>query len=434
MVLTPSSDSHIEVEVWLPEKWNGKFQAVGVGGWAGSISYGSLASAIEKGYAAASTDTGHKGATGEFAVGHPEKLIDYAYRGVHEMTVTSKTVISAFYGRGPSHSYWKGCSAGGGQGLMEAWRYPNDFEGIIAGVPGNPLTVPIIFGWISVAQAVHRTRASFIPPVKYPLLHQAALRACDAVDGLEDGLIQDPTRCQFDPIVLKCEGVDAPVCLTQAQVEAARQIYAPVVNPLTNEVILPGLQPGSELGWEVLAGQTPRSFATDALKYLVFKNPAWDFRNLDMRSYKDVAGKINSGYSPMNPNLQSYFKNHGKLLLYQGWNDPLLAPGSTVEYYKSILKAAGKSAKASDSVRLFMVPGMDHCAGGEGPNTFDMLGALEAWVEQGKVPESIIASHVTDGKVDRTRPLCPYPQIAVYKGSGSTNEAANFSCKAPPPN
>jgi len=153
-----------------------------------------------------------------------------------------------------------------------------------------------------------------------------------------------------------------------------------------------------------------------------------------MRSYKDVAGKINSGYSPMNPNLQSYFKNHGKLLLYQGWNDPLLAPGSTVEYYKSVLKAADTSAKASDSVRLFMVPGMDHCAGGEGPNTFDMLGALEAWVEQGKVPESIIASHVTDGKVDRTRPLCPYPQIAVYKGSGSTNEAANFSCKAPPPN
>jgi feruloyl esterase len=391
----------------------------------------SLTSAIQQGYATASTDTGHKGGTGVFAVGHPEKLIDYAYRAVHEMTVTSKSIITSFYGRGPSHSYWNSCSAGGGQGLMEAWRYPNDFEGIVAGAPGNPLSVNLLFGWISVAQAVHRTPSAFIPPSKYPLIHGAALRACDATDGLEDGLISDPTHCHFDPIVLKCKGGDAPECLTDEQVEAARKIYSPVVNPRTKKAIFPGLQPGSEPGWETLAGPMPFPNGTDVFKSLIFKNPDWDFLSLDLGSHLEVAGKIDSGYNPMNPNLQSYFKNRGRLLLYHGWGDPLLAPEGSVEYYESVLKAVGNSLKTTDVVRLFMAPGMGHCGGGEGPNKFDALGAMEAWVEKGKAPESIIASHATGGKVDRTRPLCPYPQVAVYKGSGSTDEAANFTCSVP---
>jgi feruloyl esterase len=438
IVLTPTSDSHIEVEVWLPTNWNGKFQAVGNGGWAGSVSYidrdpavlKSLTSAIQEGYATASTDTGHKGGTGAFVVGHPEKLIDYAYRAVHEMTVASKSILTAFYGRGPTHSYWNGCSGGGGQGLMEAWRYPNDFDGIIAGAPGSVFNVNSVYWWVSVAQAVHRTPAAFIPPGKYPLIHRAAVQACDATDGLTDGVIQDPRRCHFDPAVLKCESVDGPGCLTDAQVEAARQIYAPAVDPFTKKVIFPGLQPGSELGWAGLAGQTPPAFGTDTLKYVVFGDAQWDFRSLDLGSGPKAAGKIDPSYNALNPDLKSFFSNRGKLLLYHGWSDQLLAPESSVEYYSSVLKTLGNSVKAEDAVRLFMAPGMAHCGGGEGPNRFDALGALEAWVEMGKTPDSIIASHATGGKVDRTRPLCPYPQVAEYNGAGSIDDAANFACKA----
>jgi feruloyl esterase len=445
MVLTPSRDSHIEVEVWLPANWNGRLQAIGNGGWAGRISYVnrnpnpagqlSLASAIQRGYAAAATDTGHAGPSGgAFIVGHPEKLIDYAFRAVHEMTVTSKSIVTAFYGHGPSHSYWNGCSAGGGQGLMEASRYPNDFDGILAGAPGSVFNVNYVYWWVSVAQAVHRTPAAFIPSSKFPLIHRAALNACDAIDGLTDGVIQDPTRCHFDPVVLKCEGDDGPGCLTVAQVEAARQIYSPVADPVTNGAFFPGLQPGSELGWGVLGGQTPPTFATDTLKYLVFNDAEWDFRTLDRGSRAIAARKIDPGYDSINPDLRSFFKNRGKLLLYHGWDDAVIAPGSIVEYYKSVLKTVGDSVKTADVMRLFMVPGMAHCSGGEAPNQFDGLQALEAWVENGKAPDLIIASHATDGKLDRTRPLCPYPQVAVYQGRGSTNDATNFSCKVPPQN
>src|SRR5438128_12220017 len=218
--LKPSSDSDIKVEVWLPiNGWNGKFQAVGNGGWAGVISYSAMADAIRAGYASASTDTGHVGGRGTFALDHPEKLIDFAWRSEHEMTVKAKAVIQAFYGSAPRLSYWNGCSTGGRQGLKEAQMFPNDYDGIIAGAPANRTAISL---WV--AHAVLKDPASYIPPSKYPIIHQAALAACDKRDGLEGGLIDDPTKCDFDPKVLLCKGADSAACLTVAPVHTAKTI------------------------------------------------------------------------------------------------------------------------------------------------------------------------------------------------------------------
>jgi len=430
--LTPSTDSDIKIEVWLPASgWNGKFQAVGNGGWAGMLSYGPLGAAVRRGYAAASTDTGHVGGSASFALGHPEKLIDFAYRAVHETTVAAKAMVASFYGNNPRYSYWNGCSTGGRQGLKEAQRFPADFDGIIAGAPAN-YQMHLHVWSVAVAQAVHKEPGSYIPPEKYPAIHKAALEACDTLDGLKDGLIQDPTRCHFDPEVLECKGDETSTCLTAPQVEAARKIYAPVKNSRTGAEIFPGMEPGSELGWAGLAGQKAAAVATDTFTYVVYKDPNWDWHTLNPDTDTARADKNDKGLiDAIDPNLKPFFSHQGKLIMYHGWSDPLIAPGNSVNYYESVAKKMGGAPKIVDEMRLFMVPGMGHCGGGEGPNTFDMVTAMEQWVEQGKAPEQIIASHSQNGTVDRTRPLCPHPQVARYKGSGSIDDAANFSCAAP---
>lgn len=428
--LTPSSDSDIKIEVWLPMSgWNGKFQAVGNGGWAGVISYNALALAVASGYATVSTDTGHASNGGSFAYEHPEKMIDFGYRSEHEMTVAAKAILANFYGRGAELSYWNGCSTGGRQGLSEAQRYPADYNGIVAGSPGNNRTH--LYAWsVSVSQAAHKDEASYIPPSKYAMIHKAVLEACDALDGIKDGLIGDPTRCHFDPKVLACKGADGPSCLTAGQVETAQRIYTPAKNPRTGQEIYPGLEPGSELGWAVHAGPEPMSFATDGFKYVTFKNPAWDYRTLNLDSDVALADKVDDGAtSDMDPNLKDFLGRGGKLLMYQGWSDQNVSPLNTVQYYQSVLKTMGGTP--GDSIRLFMFPGMGHCGGGEGPNTFDAIGALAQWVEKGPAPEQILASHRASGAVDRTRPVCAYPKTAVYKGAGSIDDAANFACQAP---
>jgi feruloyl esterase len=427
--LRPSSDSDIKIEVWLPSSgWNGKFQAVGNGGWAGVISYRELSEAIRQGYATGSTDTGHVGGRGEFALGHPEKLIDFGYRSEHEMTLKGKAIVNAFYGSAPKYSYWNGCSTGGRQGLKEAQRYPEDYDGIIAGAPANRTALAM---WI--AFALLKDAGSYIPASKYPLVHQAVLDACDARDGVKDGLIEDPTRCNFNPKVLLCKGEDGPSCLTAAQVEAARKIYTAATNPRTGETISPSLVPGSELGWAVLgAGPDPSQVMFDHYKYVVFKNPNWNWRTFDFDS--DIARSEQPENAVMNatdPNLKTFFGHNGKLLLYHGWSDPNVAALSTIKYYNSVVDTMGGAVKTSNNIRLFMEPGMGHCGGGEGPNVFDKVGAIEQWVEKSHAPDRIVASHMTNGKVDRTRPLCPYPQVAQYKGSGSVDDAANFVCKEP---
>lgn len=428
--LKPSSDSDIKVEVWLPASgWNGKFEAEGNGGWAGVVSIPQMAAALRRGYATASTDTGHVGGTGSFALGHPEKLADFGYRAVHEMTVKAKAIVNAYYGNAPKLSYWNGCSSGGREGLKEAQKFPADFDGIIAGAPANYWT-HLVTQSIWIGQAVHQEEASFIPQTKYKLIHDAALEACDARDAVKDGVIENPAQCKFDPAVLQCKAGDAVACLTSAQVEAARKIYAPATNPRTREVIFPGLMPGSEMGWTGLAGPQPLSIATDHFKYVVFNDPNWDFKKLNFDSDVGLADKVDNGLiNATDTNLKAFFGHGGKIIQYHGWNDQLISPLNSINYYQSVEKAMGGAGKVKQSYRLFMAPGMNHCAGGDGPSSFDAVKALEEWVEKGQAPERIIASHMTNGKADRTRPLCAYPQVAVYKGSGSTDDAANFVCK-----
>jgi feruloyl esterase len=427
--LTPSSDSDIKIEVWLPlANWNNKLQSVGNGGWAGVISYSALADAVRRGYAAASTDTGHVGGSGKFALGHQEKLIDFGWRSEHEMTVKAKAIAQAFYGNGPRLSYWNGCSTGGRQGLKEAQMFPGEYDGIIAGAPANRTAISL---WI--AFAVLKDQESYIPAEKYPVIHQAALAACDAQDGLKDGLITDPTRCHFDPGVLLCKNGDGPSCLTAPQVAAAKKIYSPGRNSRTGQELFPSLVPGSELGWGIQAkGPEPSQNIYDQYRYVVYKDPNWDWRTFDFdKGIAKGEERDNTVMNATDPNLKAFFAHDGKLLLYHGWGDPNVSPLNTIKYYNSVADTLGGASKVNNNIRLFMEPGMGHCGGGEGPNVFDKVSTLEQWVEQKKAPDSIIASHSTAGDVDRTRPLCPYPQIAKYKGSGSIDDAGNFACALP---
>jgi feruloyl esterase len=428
MTIAPSKDSDIKSEVWLPlSGWNGKFQEVGNGGWNGDIQYGALADALQRGYVAASTDTGHAGGSVNFVVDHPEKVIDFAYRAVHEMTVAAKAVAAGYYGKPVKHSYFNGCSTGGRQAMAEAQRYPGDYDGIISGDPDLNASriheAQLFAGWVA-----HTNDISYIPPAKYAALHAAALEACDALDGVKDGVIEDPTKCRFDPGTVACKGADGPTCLTAAQVDTAKKTYA---GTHAGKATLWGLEPGSEAGWASLSGPQPLGIALETYQYLVYKDPKWDFHSLDPAKYVAAADKaIGPMMNASDPDLRPFFSHGGKLLMYHGWADPGIPPMFSVVFYKNVVEKVGQK-KGADEIRLFMVPGMGHCGGGDGPSTFNAMEALSQWVEQGKTPDQMAASHATRGVVDRTRPLCAYPQTAVYKGSGNTDDAANFSCKAP---
>ena len=430
--LTPSSNSDIRVEVWLPAvDWNGKFQAVGNGGWAGVISYGALASALQEGYATASTDTGHTGANASFAIGHPEKVIDFAYRAVHEMAVKSKAIIAAFYDRAPRFSYWTGCSTGGRQALMEAQRYPEDFDGIIAGAPANNQTQ--LCAWrIAVETKILQEPASVVPRAKLALVNRAVLAACDALDGVTDALLMDPHECHFDPATLLCRGGDRDDCLTAPQVEAVKMGYTPARRK-TGELIYPGLVPGGEMGWAMLTGANPEPGAIDVgmFRYVAHEDPAWDWRTFDLERDTSLIDKKAGFIDAVNPDLSAFRARGGKLLIYHGWNDGgsggAISPQNSVNYYSSVLTRMG--SQQQDWLRLFMVPGMAHCGGGSGPNQVNWMAALERWRESGIAPDQLIGSRVSDNRVNMTRPICPYPQVATYNGVGSTNDAANFACK-----
>ncbi|HEY2645973.1 MAG TPA: tannase/feruloyl esterase family alpha/beta hydrolase [Candidatus Acidoferrales bacterium] len=428
MTIKPSSDSDIKSETWLPlSGWNGKFQEVGNGGWNGDIQYGALADGLRRGYATASTDTGHEGGSASFALGHPEKVIDFGYRAIHETALQSKAVIAALYGSPQQLSYFTGCSGGGRQAFAEAQRYPDDFEGIVAGAPGYDRTNES-FQLVSIGQSISRDPAAKISPEKLAVLHQAVLDACDALDGVKDGIISDPTRCKFDPEITLCKGADGATCLTRAQVETAKKFYAPLKDPKTGEEVFPGFMPGSELRWSGLI-EGPMVMAGDLFKYVVFQDPKWDYMSLDVGKDLALARKIdNETISPTSANLKTFFGRGSKLIIYHGWADQNIAPQSSIEYYDRLVKTLGQK-EVNNSVRMYMVPGMGHCGGGEGPNVFDTLTALEKWREKDAAPAEIIASQIAKGSVVRTRPLCPYPQTAHYKGSGNSDQAENFVCR-----
>jgi feruloyl esterase len=427
--LKPSADSDIKIEVWLPAQgWNGKFAAVGNGGWNGNIDQAALGTALRRGYAAASTDTGHAGGGGVW-MQNQEKVIDYGYRAVHEMTVKAKAIINEFYGSPVKLAYFNGCSAGGRQGLKAAQKYPDDFDGIVAGAPALNATGRAAFS-MYVAQNLRKEEGSYIPATKYAAINAAVLQACDGNDGVKDGVIENPLSCRFDPKVLECKaGQDPASCLTAPQVASVKGLYAPVKHPATGEILLSGLEPGSELSFQIIGGVQPLGTVLEAQKYVIHKDANWDFRT------STIAGDLaaarladpDDALNASSTNLKPFFDRGGKLLIYHGFQDPQVPPQNSIGYYNKVVSGAGKGLEGTQ-IALYMAPGVNHCSGGPGPDTFDKMAAIESWVATGRAPESITAAHRTSGVVDRTRPLCQYPKVARYRGTGSTDEASNFAC------
>jgi feruloyl esterase len=444
-VITPSADSEINFEVWMPVTgWNGKFLGIGNGGYAGSISRGGLAEAARNGFASASTDTGHKAAGGidaSWALNHPEKIIDFGHRAIHLMTVRGKSITAAFYGSAPKKSYFSSCSNGGRQALMEAQRYPEDYDGIIAGAPANDWT-HLMTGAVKNSAATLRDPSFYIPADKLPAIQAAALAACDKDDAVADGVIENPAKCRFDPGVLLCKGADTKACLTAPQVGALKEIYGGLKDAKGKQVY-PGYAPSGEAenggwgGW--ITGPAPEKsalfgFGTNFFKYMVYSDPNWDYKTFDVAKDLPAAQKLAVHLNAVNPDLKPFQARGGKLILYHGWCDAAIPGQAVIDYYNSVVKKMG--AKATGAfVRLFMVPGMQHCGAGAGPNNFGQGGApkgdpaaniaaaLEQWVEKGTAPEMIVAA-----KPGRTRPLCAYPKTAKYKGAGSTDAAGSFEC------
>jgi feruloyl esterase len=418
-LLTPSDDSHIEMELWLPLDWNGKFLAVGNGGWAGSISYRALAAGVKEGYATASNDTGHQDRGASFVMGHPEKLIDFAHRAMHEMTVQSKKLVRAFYQKEIQHSYYQGCSTGGRQGLMAAQRYPADFDGIVAGAPANPMTEKHS-GDAERSRQAHRDRRNLLSRDQLRLVHQAAIEACDSHDGIEDGLLTDPSACSFDPAELLCRaGESGSGCLTAGQLESVRAAYGPV-NDQNGDLVYAGYSPGSEMSWRfLLDGSNGVGTALDTFRYAV----QFDLTR-DRRLALERAGVLNAS-----SDLAGFRARGGKMILYHGWADGAIVAQNTANYHAEVEERLGGDQR--DWLRLFMVPGMGHCGGGEGPNQVNWLAALERWVEAKKAPERITAHRVRNNRVELTRPLCPYPAVAKWSGVGSVTDEANFQCAEP---
>jgi hypothetical protein len=475
--LAPTSDSQIVVEVWMPTSgWNGKLQAIGNHELGGVIYYGDMGVELKRHFAVASTDTGHSQTeNASWASGHPEKVIDFGWRAVHEMTVAAKAVLAAFYGASAKYTYFNGCSSGGREALKEAQRFPDDYDGIISGSAMNYWTHShLVHIWE--AQAMLKDGidgASYLPPSKYQLVINAALNQCKARDSEAPGddFLVNPARCDWSPKSLVCRsGQDSNTCITAEQAQALETIYSPWRNPRTNEEIYPGATKTSVPSWAAWAtrpGTTPSGLdangpAQQYLQWLVFDNPKWDWRTLNRDSdvtFTDASDAKGPQITAIDPDLRGFQKRKGKLIEYHGWLDSGFSPNYPVEYYERAVQAVGTSAGTSDGekalnqtqdfYRLFMVPGMGHCTGGPGPNAFgglaqppapldpqhDLVSALEDWVERGVAPAQITATkYVKDDPsqgIAMQRPICPYPEEPQYKGTGNTADANNFMCVKP---
>jgi feruloyl esterase len=434
--LKPSSDSDIKMELWMPEasRWNGKLRGTGNGGLGGgaTVNAGPLANGVRLGYATAGNNTGHEGDS-SYAMTHPEKIKDFGYRSAHEMTVAAKAFIKAYYDKPLQYSVMAEGGGGTIAALSAAQRYPEDYD-VIAITGMSSYLSRHTFGQMWVWYATHKDEASFIPPDKYPVIHDAALDACDVLDGLKDGIIGNVEGCKFDPVVKQCKSAETANCLTAPQVEAARKIYAGPVNPRTKQEIYSPLYPGSELGWAQLAGgQQPLGIPVDFFKYYVFKDPNWDHKARPLNFDSDVALAERPEVAPVNavdPDLRKFFARGGKLLLVGGWNDASVPPKVAVNYYKEVVGKVGAKT-VQQSMRFFMVPGMGHGVGTTGPEnfSFDALAMVESWKQTGKAPEELIVNHYKNGMEVGKRLVCQYPKIAIYKGSGNTEDPASFSCK-----
>jgi feruloyl esterase len=436
LTLTPAAGSDIKSEVWLPlSGWNGKYVGVGNGIWAGSISFAEMGRNVVRSYATAATDTGHtgNGLTAEWAIGHPERLVDFGHRAVHVTTVAAKAVVEEFYGRAPERSYWNSCSTGGRQGLMAAYRYPDDFDAISAMAPANPMTdlmtQTMWQGW-----QPQRFDAQITPQV-LGQVHAEVLRQCDGLDGLEDGLVTNPLQCRFDL---------SRVELTAGQRQAMANIYGGVRDNAGN-LLLPGWPYGSEMQLALLvAGAEPFPVAMSYFRDLVYHGrDGWDWRATDYRTYMDDGRSFGADILNVpHDGLSAFFARGGRLLLSHGWNDGLIPAGNTLAFHYGLYNALPASQRDSQ-LRLFMAPGMDHCSGGEGPSVFDTLGTIDAWSTSGTAPERILATRPTQAgggmggppappsppRPPMERPLCAWPMEAVYNGTGDPAVASSFACR-----
>lgn len=452
----------IEFEVWLPipRMWNDRLQGTGNGGMAGVINYASLQGIVETGYAGVASDLGHKGGftDGAWAINHPELIRDWGHRATHEMTVKAKAIIAAYYGRGPEYSYFTGCSGGGRQGMMEAQRYPEDYDGILAGDPTMDFSRLVAGGrlWQVVSNMDRETGQSLLARKEVQLVSAAVIEQCDALDGVSDGVLTDPRQCQLDTQSLLCKSSDDRQCLSAEQVTALEKIYQGATDSSGNP-IYPGYMPGGELGrfgW-VMNFAADRAFdnaqwvyAKGFLQGLVFEDLNYDpltfnyDTDVSAMDNKEILGQtLAETINATQTNLEGFKKAGGKLIHYHGWNDPGVSPLRSVQYYENV------NGEKDDYYRLFMVPGLQHCFGGPGANMFgaaftarraddassNIFKALELWVEEGVAPDRIIATKYQDDDPAQgmkfTRPLCPYPEKAVYQGDGSVDDAANFRCE-----
>jgi feruloyl esterase len=442
--------NEVNFRIGLPENWNGKFYFGGVGGLAGRL--GSIAPGLERGYASATTDTGHDANDPTWGANRA-KEVDYGHRGTHVTAVAGKELTAAFYGQAPRHAYFNGCSNGGRQAFMEVQRYPADFDGVIAGHPA--IGTPQQAGRAIVFQKLLASAESLLTAEKVEMLAAATLSACDLSDGLEDGLVGDPRRCTFTPESLRCKGADAPTCLTAPQIEVVKQVYdgAKLASGEIYAYGFPAGHEGGTTGWrQWITGNTPPTRQSDGT-YLFTSNlptgfnlseqnfrflstddddPSFTWRSFRLDRDLPRLKVMTDILSPLDPDLRPFKARGGKLLIYHGWADPAISAYGSIDYYEKVGKVVGGPRELESFARLYLAPGMHHCAGGPGPNEFDALSVLEQWVERGTAPAAIVATHRRDGTVTRTRPLCPYPQVARYTGAGSIDDAASFRCEAPP--
>jgi feruloyl esterase len=444
ITLKPEPTSNIRIEVWLPEagRWNGKFLGTGNGGAAGSIQAGALAGGVARGYAVANTDMGSSSGAGGlnfgFGAGRPDLQKDFSYRSTDGMTLLGKQITAAYFGKKPRYSYFQGCSTGGGQAWEQIHRLPGEYDGVIAGAAANDrpnLHMTRIWDeWANVG-APDQT----IPKLKLAMVQKAATAACDGLDGVKDGIIDDPRACKFDPASIVCMAGDAAECLTPAQVITMRKVYQGATNPRTHAQVYPGFERGSEGGidlhWEGKPGPGGAVVVKDNLINWSAKYQKAHPDGVGFDFDKDVT-MADADIAPLenytDPKLAAFQKANGKVIIYHGWADALVPSRGTPNYYERIAKANGGFDRTANFARLFMVPGMGHCSGGVGPNQFDMLAALETWVEKGQAPQTILATRIARADAPAmSRPLCPYPKAAKWNGTGDVNAAASFSCAAP---
>jgi feruloyl esterase len=427
--VTATIEKEIRIEVWLPNNWNGRYQGVGNGGLSGAINYPALQGAVTTGFAGASTDTGHQTPTEMFDAnwvdGHPQRVIDFAHRAHHLMAERAKEIVAAYYGTRAHHNYFMGCSSGGWQGLTEAQRYPNDYDGIVASAPANNF-VRLQSHGILAGQLALRDPKAVLRSADLQLIADAATKHCDANDGVTDGLIENPLTCRFNPAVLTCKAGQTEKCLSPEQVQTARLLHGPRISRGGMR-----LYPGPAWGSPPFPFEL--NFEGDPMLVRALKaRPSWTTATFDPdRDIPPMEAELGPLLNAMNPDLNAFRAAGGKLILWHGWADPVISPYNTLDYWEAMRSI---TREPDSFARLFMAPGVAHCAGGPGPDQFDAMSAVVDWVEKGRAPASIIASHRSGpmggppGPVDRTRPLCPWPKVARYSGSGSIDEAKNFTC------